>query len=815
MFNCNYGGCQFKTRRKSSFHSHIFAHIDSGASITCPYNAECKTSVEFQFVNSLKSHIFRQHKTCKTTVLDKFEKSNVNDPKPSNSLQSSSPVLESSHVVQNEIDTGEEFVHQSLFQFAKLYAILKSKHFVTERTLNVLIDSLSELNILNTEYLLTKFDASQRDEIRVVLNQNLFHQAHNKTIGPLRSTHCRTNFYKENFDYISPQMIELKNEKIETSKCYYIPILQTLKLLLTDSNVLAQCLKTTDLYDGKTFSNLNSGERSHELHLIFGDQKILKIVLYQDGVEICNPIGTSRLKHKVVAVYMYLANVNSWYYTKPDNIHLVALAFNRDVKKFGFGRILAPFLRDIKILETKGLDIKGCIFKGTLFSCIGDSLGNHEIGGLIESFKTTNYFCRVCYMNEFNKDPFKICKLRTVSNYSDDVERAQILKQSGKIHSHGVKHNSALNDLQYFHVGNAGLAPCLAHDLFEGVVQADVHLVLKELVRIKLIPSYLDLNTKLKTFSFESHGKINMPILKNSGDKLKGNATEIMWILLMLPFLMMQYMACKPKKVVVDNRLLEMIFLLQKICSIAMGFKISIGQAAVLKSMIDDYLKLRRNMFPNVSLIAKHHFLQHYFLWIKKYGSLRYSWTLRCESKHRFSKNVVRHTLNFKNALMSISRLSQLSSAVTDSYTDQKIDSVISKNYEILDALKHASELLAMKISKVNVDDFRYITKEVNFRGILYKEKMAVCYLVDEDGFYNLCIIKNMILNLKLDEVIFIGSTCKIRYNEITGLYQKHSHSDQLSIVPYASILSPETVLQWKWQMKNYYIFKSVPYETL
>ena len=680
-----------------------------------------------------------------------------------------------------------------------------------------MIDSFLELNILNTDYLLSKFDESQRDEIRLILNQNLFNQAHDKKNGPLRSDHCRNKVYKENFNYIYPEQVKLKNDKNQISMCYYIPILQTLELFLNDNNVLAQCLENSDQYDGKTFSNLNSGERSHKLHIIFGNQKILKIVVYQDAVEICNPLGSSRLKHKILAVYMTVANINHWFYTKPDNIHLVALAFNRDVKNFGFDQILAPFIRDLKILETKGLEIKGYVFKGTLLTCIGDNLGAHEIGGFIESFITKNHFCRVCYMNDFNKDPFKVCKVRTIANYSDDVRKAKKLnEQKTKVlHINGVKHDSVLNQLQHLHVCDSGLPPCIAHDLFEGVVQYDIQLVLKELVRVKLIPSFEDLTEKLKNFSFENHEKINMPTLKRTDEKLKGKASENMWILLILPFILMQYIACKSAKVSVDFELLEMIFLLRKICCIAMGFKISIGQAAVLKSSINEYIQLRRYKFPNIAMKAKHHFLQHFFYWIKKYGSLRYLWTLRHESKHRYIKNVIRHILNFKNVLQTLSDFSQLSSAVNDSYTDQKIDSVSSKQYEILDVLKNSSELLAMKISEVNLNDFKYIAKEITFRGIKYKEKMAICYLVDKDGFYNICIIKNIIFNKKFDDVLFVGSTCKIQYNELTGVYHKFWYSEQLTIVPFASILCPEVVLQWNWRGETYFCFKSAPFESL
>lgn len=181
-----------------------------------------------------------------------------------------------------------------------------------------------------------------------------------------------------------------------------------------------------------------------------------------------------------------------------------------------------------------------------------------------------------------------------------------------------------------------------------------------------------------------------------------------------------------------------------------------------LKFQLD---KLRRAKFPNVPLRAKHHFLQHYFNWIRNFGSLRYSWTLGFENKHRYFKNVVRHILNFKNALKSLVELSQLSSAVSENYTGQKIDSVIPKHSEIIKEIEHASELLVMKNSNVNVKIFEFIAKEFSFRGIQYKSGMSVCFSIDEYGFYNLCIIENIIFISNCDDLLFIGYSCKIYYD--------------------------------------------------
>ena len=64
-------------------------------------------------------------------------------------------------------------------------------------------------------------------------------------------------------------------------------------------------------------------------------------------------LALPKKKHKIVILYITVANINPWYYTKRDNIHLVALIFEKDVKKFSFNTILERVITDIKILETK------------------------------------------------------------------------------------------------------------------------------------------------------------------------------------------------------------------------------------------------------------------------------------------------------------------------------------------------------------------------------------------------------------------------------------------------------------------------------
>ena len=97
----------------------------------------------------------------------------------------------------------------------------------------------------------------------------------------------------------------------ERSDCfYYIPILETLTALL-NKQIMEEVLrepqyrsdgKLGDFIDGAVFSN----------HEVFSsDAQALQIILYYDELELCNPLGSRRKKHKIGMFSLFYNNC--WY----------------------------------------------------------------------------------------------------------------------------------------------------------------------------------------------------------------------------------------------------------------------------------------------------------------------------------------------------------------------------------------------------------------------------------------------------------------------------------------------------------------------
>lgn len=135
-----------------------------------------------------------------------------------------------------------------------------------------------------------------------------------------------------------------------------------------------------DLCDGAGFSG----------HPLFGIYTCaLQIILYYDDVEICNPLGSKRSKHKLGTIplsslsglyltIMYCYNpqrfylyVGLLYFTLgnllPQNrsslqhIYLVGVVKKRILKTYGMNEILKPIVKDLKALVCYNYCVLLCI----------------------------------------------------------------------------------------------------------------------------------------------------------------------------------------------------------------------------------------------------------------------------------------------------------------------------------------------------------------------------------------------------------------------------------------------------------------------
>lgn len=757
-------------------------HLESGQQqVKCPLFNTCGSKTFFKEKKNLKMHFYRKH-NFRQMLFPLPNTSGITENNVANDV-------EMDDTVQLETDTSEvvpfselpnisdyrNLYEMSIKLLASIYLNLTSKYFVSEKALQIFIDGMFDLNELNNMFLMQEMNNHNITLDQNLIKNNLFEYAHNSSSGILRSYYSRKQFYKTHFNFVEPICVKFNENK---SFFYYIPIFSTIEALFKNQNFLQQFFlshKKSDKYSN-SFFDICDGTCLVNNSFFIENPNAIKILLYHDAFEICNPLGSAKTKYKIVGIYMLILNLPPWHRSRVEQIQLVALVYEKHIKTFGFSPVINKITKDLKILESNGINISIKLndqnvetqnLKGVLVAVCADNLGSHQIGGFNENFHLNGYFCRYCYIHHATNETINmIHQLRTKNSYCDDVNMSYMLNESVK----GVKFDSALNELQNFHVCENGLPPCIAHDLFEGVVDSDLMLCINDLVSKKLL-TLDEINSKYQTLQFTAENKIFLPLFKqNNKIKLPGSATENMWFMVLFPFVVLENVA------VLENEIFEMILLLRKIVLIIVSFELSQYQLIVLQNLIEEYIEIRRTLFPTVPLKPKHHFMCHYAFLIKTYGPLRHLWTLRFESKHQYFKNIVKHTKNYKNVLQSLSYKHQLLQSLNLSQELIFSNKVITTNSEAFtseDLEKKTFDLIKSNIKW----DSCVLSKCVEFRGITYKIGSIVCLNQSPFGGFNLCKIKYILISKDFENIYFIGKNFEVVYNSNIGLYNTIENS--------------------------------------
>ncbi|KAE8746883.1 hypothetical protein FOCC_FOCC006303 [Frankliniella occidentalis] len=483
-----------------------------------------------------------------------------------------------------------------------------------------------------------------------------------KIQNELKTTYLRKETYKRHFSYVNPQRMPIHKGPY-SKHFYFVPIKETVKALFSDKSISfklspPQFSQIEDLLldytDGYVFKE-NAFFISNPLGLHF--------ILYQDALEIVVPIGPAKKKYKLLAVYLIIGNIPAHLRSRISTIQLVALCIE---KYFNHEEFYGPIVKDLKGIETVGVDIPGVgTVKGSLVCIVGDNLGSHGLGGFVEQFSTSLYFCRFCLIKrkDFHKAGGELATFapRTVDSYDNSLTR---LAESRKKVYRGIKFDSIFNELTYFHVCR-GLPPCLAHDLHEGCVTFDMKIFIDYFVDKEWF-TFESLTKSLEDFNFSVKDKRDRPIpVLESHTRVKGGAWQICVFLRLFPLLVKNFILDE------NDPVWRAMLLLIEIVEIVLSPSIHRSYLPYLHQCITDYLHQRKTLFPEIQLRPKHHYLSHYSELTEAFGPLIRVFTLRFESKHTFFKRCIRAFRNFINPTLSLSVRHELYQAYRRSGADR------------------------------------------------------------------------------------------------------------------------------------------------
>ncbi|XP_035848765.1 uncharacterized protein LOC118493311 [Sander lucioperca] len=571
--------------------------------------------------------------------------------------------------------------------------------------------------------------------------------------GPLATAYKRAQYYTSHFGVLEPIEHILDAQRNRTFQ--YIPILQSLQHLLAHKAVLEH-LKTQQnqlLSVHQEYRTIRDGEYYKQNHFLSAEGLRIAVNLYVDDFEICNPLGTSRKKHKLCGVYWVLGNLPPGSHSTLTSIYLAVLCKSDDVKAYGYEKVLEPLLQDLGTLEQHGVFISqlGQFVKGTVQCVSADNLGAHGIGGFVESFSGGS-ICRFCTgdKSEFQTKDVKsgAFKLRTRDLHDVHVQSAQ---KNATICC-GVKKQCVLTDhLSHFHV-STGYPPDIVHDLFEGVVPVELARCISLLISKKYF-TLEGLNKLIQTFPYKWGDKTNRPhpvsrFFKTS-NTIGGNAHENWALLRFLPLLIGHILPeGEPAwQVIID---------LKDIVELIVAPVHTEETVAYLEARIYDHRQRYIELFPHIKLLPKHHYLEHYPQMIRCFGPLIALWTMRFEAKHSFFKQVARHTNCFKNITRSLAIKHQFMLAYHTHSSSLKKSPLEVTDVSIM-PVDVLSEGVVSALNQRYPDVTEvHIAKNVSCSGIHYSEGMlivngSVAGLPKFNKIIQLCVLKEKLCFLVKD----------------------------------------------------------------
>lgn len=462
--------------------------------------------------------------------------------------------------------------------------------------------------------------------------------------------------YCKSIGLVEPLTIDILEE--ETNKVFsfqYVPILNTLKNYLSHGDVLdsisREKMSSEDVFDelgNRILKSLADGDYFANNAFFRKNLNLLRLYLYCDELEICNPLGSARAVHKLTCLYFSVGNIEVKFLSNLKNIHLLAVIPSSLVKKFGYSKLLKRLEQDLVILENEGISfsVEGINyeFKGGIGCLIGDNLGSNDIGGFRKCF-SSGRICRFClclYDDIFIKFHPAYFTMRSPEIHQLHINAVK--NDSTLVSAYGVRCEPPFEKLNSFNAITS-LPPDCQHDFLEGIIPFFLDCMLQKLCSDKVLVKS-DLISRFQNFEFGFNDRSNAPKHWVPFGNKPLSSSNAWCLFCCLPFMI--------GDMVPENEpSWELYLILCTICEIVFAPSVNCGWICYLQDKIQSFLEKFNEQFPR-KMKPKMHFMLHYPELLLKFGPLKNLWCMRFESFHQKIKKVVKRCGSFKNVPVTV-----------------------------------------------------------------------------------------------------------------------------------------------------------------
>ena len=135
----------------------------------------------------------------------------------------------------------------------------------------------------------------------------------------LESERKRINYIKETFDYCQPETVLLDKESGDSYQ--YIPITKSLKILVEDETFIKQKLADVYFQENDVYKDVRDGEYFKANNFFRKNPEAVPILMFQDELEVANPLGSGKTKHKINCTYYTTYQVQTSLRCKIQSVH--------------------------------------------------------------------------------------------------------------------------------------------------------------------------------------------------------------------------------------------------------------------------------------------------------------------------------------------------------------------------------------------------------------------------------------------------------------------------------------------------------------
>ena len=764
---------------------HLNYHFERKEAVFCIFSG-CKFQTDVS--GSMRDHLSKRHKqgdvnNLKAEIVEaNSAQANLSCADGNNSLEETltrvnndePPGVESDEATGNlfvDNDAGSEGEQFEIFMraIAITFNDWMNIRNIPYSTCNLIIQevfrSYSEGKSVTQNRILKILQDENFDEvfIRDILDKTKAADPFEMAKEELESEYKRLRYVKENFEYNEPETVFLDEKKIDSY--VYIPVIKSLKTLLEDDTYIKQKLEDGYFPENGVYKDVRDGEYFKSNRFFQANPEAVPLLMFQDELEIANPLGSGKTKHKMNMTYFTTYEVQSALRSKIQSVQLVSIVKSKLWKKHGNMKTNRRLLSDLKILETDGIVINKPVkktVKAGLMVIVGDNLGLHQLSELNCCF-SNGHICRICKVTYE-----EVCKQNLLYSGVEDEFEPELFTEAtydalankaeteggGSKETCGIKANCIFNSLESFHC-TSGMPPCLGHDFFEGCFSYDIQFLLdfiinkEKLLTADQFNSYL---TNCKLSERDSRNRPNLFKTKSLNSKYEGGAGQLRVLSRIITILLAG---------VIDESEVagELIIKLQEVAEIVTAPQLNVHEIDhEMKEIIEGYLDSRISAISSIGMPharPKHHFLAHYGLCYKKYGPLISLWAMRMESKHTYFKGVIKASKNFKNApktCASRHELAQVSYRFYGLFPISKFD-IPANSLSLRDTiLISEKDAYLMKASEI-LDEDSLILTQIKIFGTLYSPGMVLVMKKESYGVLKVGIIR--IISFKGGRVTF------------------------------------------------------------